>query len=255
MKKTLICGLAFAGLLLGHVPVQAEEWGDISGQFVFDGDLPKLPPLVKSGDPTVKDASVCAAKDMPAEDLVIDAKSKGIANVFIYVRKTKVIHPDLKESKKKELKFDQKACRFIPHCMFVRSDQKVRVLSADDIPHNTHTYMALNESVNFLVRPNDREGTLLEFESRESVPMKVKCDIHPHMVSHWLVLDHPYAAVSDKDGKFKIKGLPAGTNEFRVWHERVGYLNKKFKVKVVAGKETKVEPVKYSIKDLTDPDA
>ena len=154
----------------------------------------------------------------------------------------------------KELKFDQKNCRFTPHCLFVRTDQKVRVLSADSIPHNTHTYMALNESVNFLMRPNDREGVALEFEYRESVPMKVKCDIHPHMVAHWLVLDHPYAAVSGKDGKFTIKGLPAGKNEFRIWHERVGYLNKKFKVDVAGGKMTKLDPLKYKLKDLTSDD-
>lgn len=36
--------------------------------------------------------------------------------------------------------------------------------------------------------------------------------------------DHPYVAVTDADGKFRIDNLPAGDHTFRVWHERCGYV-------------------------------
>jgi hypothetical protein len=70
------------------------------------------------------------------------------------------------------------------------------------------------------------------------------------MTGWWVVVDHPYAAVTDKDGNFSIKGLPEGEHEFRVWQEKVGYLEKSLKVKVVAGKETEVPTIKVPVKTL-----
>ena len=52
--------------------------------------------------------------------------------------------------------------------------------------------------------------------------MKVGCNIHPWMGAYIVARKDPYAAVSDKDGKFEIKDLPAGKElEFRLWQENV----------------------------------
>jgi hypothetical protein len=55
------------------------------------------------------------------------------------------------------------------------------------------------------------------------------------MSAYWLVLDHPYGAVTaatvpkkkgePEIGTFKIEKLPYGDYEFRVWHEGPGYVN------------------------------
>jgi hypothetical protein len=36
------------------------------------------------------------------------------------------------------------------------------------------------------------------------------------------VMDNPYFAVSDANGAFSIKGLPAGTYTLEAWHEKLG---------------------------------
>jgi hypothetical protein len=36
------------------------------------------------------------------------------------------------------------------------------------------------------------------------------------------VLDHPYYAVTDADGKFELKTLPPGTYTIEAWHEKLG---------------------------------
>ncbi len=53
-----------------------------------------------------------------------------------------------------------------------------------------------------------------------SVPVRLSCDIHKWMTGVVRVYDHPYAAVTDKDGNFEIKNAPAGAEvRVLVWHE------------------------------------
>ena len=227
---------------------RAADYGSVTGQFVLDGAIPKPKLLFAKGDPDAKDGEVCAAADRYSNKLVIDAKTKGIADIFIYLRKApEDIHPDLKRSKVKELTFDQVGCQFYPHSLFVRTDQAVRVLSDDPLGHNTHTYPIKNVPVNFLLRPKDRVGVLVTVKVSEILPIQVKCDIHPWMRSNWLILDHPYATITDKDGKFTIEKLPAGEHSFYVWHELVGYVDRKFKVTIPAGGTDAKDPVKVPL--------
>jgi hypothetical protein len=39
------------------------------------------------------------------------------------------------------------------------------------------------------------------------------------MLAYWLVLDNPYFAVTDANGNFEIKNVPAGTQKVVVWQE------------------------------------
>lgn len=230
MKKSLSwLALACAGLVFYSSPQMtfAQGYGHVTGQFVLKGDMPKIA-AAKLG-PT--DANVCAAKELPEETLIVDDKTKGIANIFVYLKKApKDIHPDLKAPQQKQIVFDQKDCRFIPHVLLVRTDQEVVVKSDDPVNHNTHTHPFRNKEENFLLRPKDREGVTLTFTAGESTPTKVNCDFHPHMVAWWMILDHPYMALTDKEGKFKIENLPEGEYEFTVWHERTGYIDRALKV-------------------------
>lgn len=230
-------------------------YGSLSGQYVLDGDVPTPPVLVTKGDATVKDAAVCAGADIPSDELVVDPETKGIAHIFIYLPKAASVHPKLKESAEKEVVFDQKGCRFIPHALFARTDQTVLVKSGDNCAHNTHTNPLRGQAVNFLLPPNERKGTEVQNKIPETLPMKVNCDIHPWMKAYWLVLDHPYAAVTDSKGKFKIADLPAGDYEFRVWQEKSGWVSgpkAPLKVTITSGKNTEIGTVKVPAEKFKD---
>jgi len=205
----------------------ADGYGDLTGRIVFDGDVPKLLPKIKKTDTAAKLPACCAIKDTANDSLVINPKNKGIQHVFVYLKKVSKsdIHPMLAKSKNPEVVFDQKECVFKPHAMVVRTDQTVVVKSDDNVPHNTHTYPIFNAGQNFIVA-------------------QVKCDIHAWMQAYWLVIDHPYATVTDADGRFTIPKLPAGDYEFVVWQERVGYLDKKMKATIKADAKTDLGDVK-----------
>lgn len=245
-KRILSCLLFTLGVCVSP-QVSEAQWGHLKGQLVLDGEIPK-PKIVFMKGANVKDAEVCAVEDFVSDELVVDPETKGIANIFIYMRRASKVHPDLQSSTEKTIFFDQKTCRFKPHAMLVRTDQTVKVLSDDPVPHNTHSFTLRNVPFNILIPANTRADSPNAFTYQprfpESLPMQIKCDLHPHMQAYWLILDHPYAAVSKADGSFQIENLPAGEHEFRVWHEKVGYVEKSFKVTIADGETNDVGAVK-----------
>ena len=71
------------------------------------------------------------------------------------------------------------------------------------------------------------------------------------MVAYWLVVDHPYAAATDAQGNFTIKNLPVGEHECKIWHERAGYLDRKYMITVKAG-DNKLKSVEVNLSDLAE---
>lgn len=242
--RSACCVGVVVGIFAGPNSAAADEgYGTIKGKFVLKGAVPKVEYLIKdkkltSSGAEPKNANVCAARDLKSDALVIDAKHKGIGNIFIYLRKKpREIHPKLAKVPTAKLEFDQKGCRFVPHAMFVRAGQTVLMKSKDACTHNTHTYPFNNEGHNFSMAPNFDKGVPLKLELPEPLPMKVGCDIHSWMNAYWLILDHPYGAVTVAEpdakkkqdgsvvGTFEIRNLPYGKYTFRVWHEKAGYIN------------------------------
>lgn len=249
-RASTVCGLMFAAVAGTSQYAVAADYGSIEGQFVAAEKI-EVPVRFKKGAPTVKDPAVCAATDMPDDTLVVNPDNNGIANIFIYLRKAPAgVHPDAKQVPTNKVEFDQKGCRFLPHAITVRVGQPVNCISSDGAAHNIHTNPVAGTAANFIVQPNDSKGQDVKFDVVETLPVKVVCDIHSFMDAYWLVSDHPYVAVTDADGKFKIENLPVGEHSFRVWHERQGYLNREYKVKVVKDKLTTLPAEKVPVAKL-----
>ena len=47
----------------------------------------------------------------------------------------------------------------------------------------------------------------------------VFCDIHSHMSAYILVFAHPYFAVTDEQGRYRIDNVPSGTYTVVAWNE------------------------------------
>lgn len=222
-------------------PLEVASPGTFTGKVVLVGGGAVLPPLIAMGA-DVKDKEVCAAVDVPDERLVV-GNGNGVANVFIYLPKAPKNFKSL-EPPADPFLFDQKNCRFLPHCVVIPTGQTVKVLSDDSVAHNTHTYPNKNQGVNSGVAPGDRIG-LLEFVYRksEAQPLSVKCDYHTWMTAYHLPLDHPFAAVTDADGGFTITDLPAGKHTFVVWHEAVdgNFVERKLVVDIQPGAATDMQ--------------
>ena len=241
----LLSVMTFAGM--PSVLAMETKWGTVKGQFLFDCVVPTLPPLVKAVPGVVN-------QDVPDEKLVVDADTKGIASIIIYLpRRPDLVHPDFEqrrdavqnEASDDEVSIDVKNHRFVPHAMIVRTSQKIRLLNDDFTTHNFAIAPIRNAPPNIiLVKPNDRKGVVLQpMTFPKKIPIKVTSMIHVWMGAYILIVDHPYAAVTGKDGRFEIRNLPVGNHEFRIWHEAVGYLEKKYVVTIKEG-ENPQKPMK-----------
>ena len=199
-----VCVLAFSATALA---------GTITGTVKFDGTAPKrLRQLKMDADPK------CAKKHsgpVMSEMLVLgDGNTMG--NIFIRVKGV----PGNHSAPSEPTVMDQNGCMYVPHVMGVMVGQKFLIKNSDGLLHNVHSLAKINQSFN---RAMPGAVTEAEFSfDKEEVMFKIKCDVHPWMSAYVGVMTHPFYDVTGKDGKFEIKGVPAGTYEVEVWHERLG---------------------------------
>ncbi len=154
----------------------------------------------------------------------------GLANVFVYIRPPKksyfAIDPkDTRiEGMKKEVIIDQPHCVYVPHVAKlltsfrdqngkVESGQSLLIKNTAKMNHNVK-YWDGNKQL------SPGSDLPLSGLSPSYQPLLMSCSIHPWMNAHILVLDHPYAAITNEKGEFEIKNLPEGKVGLLVWHEK-----------------------------------
>ena len=200
--------------------VSAEGWGTLKGRVVFNGTPPDRPTL----DTSSKDPEVCAKVPVKSERIVVDPGTKGVKNVLVYIPKPTRTSPEAESAAKQaEVVFDQDHCVFEPHVMAFMKGATVKLKSSDPVNHNVNAKLRNNAAYNQLVAPN----ATMDYSplTSERSPAQVVCDIHPWMQAYWLITDSPYFAVTDEQGNFEIKDVPAGTQKVVAWQEAAGYLS------------------------------
>jgi hypothetical protein len=202
-------------------PATAEGWGTIRGRVVFGGD--KLPE--QTNLKVDKDTEHCLSRGpIPNEQWVVNPENRGVRWAVVFLKGSKAkrlaIHDSLKEPNPKEIVLDQPACRFEPHVLIVRQGQKLVAKNPATVAHNIQLQGAAT-SYNVTLPPGKTQT--FEFEP-ESGPIKVGCSVHPWMQGYTWVFEHPYAVVTDADGRFEIKLAPAGSQTLVIWQESADYV-------------------------------
>jgi len=144
----------------------------------------------------------------------------GLANVFVYIKEGAPKGGPLAE----EPFLDQKGCFYEPYVLGAMAGRPIKIRNSDPLLHNVHATPKNNREFNF-AQAVQGQTTERTFENPE-VLVRVKCDIHPWMFAYIGVLDHPYYAVTDKDGSFRISNLPPGTYTIEAYHLKAGKVEK-----------------------------
>jgi plastocyanin len=184
-------------------------WATLKGRFVFAGNPGQPKPLVVD-----KDTEVCGkSSKLFDQSLRVDASSKGLADVVVFVRKANRVKDPVSTT---PVVFDQKNCEFLSPVFAARVGQPVEVRNSDPVGHNTNID---GSSFNQLIPAG--QGTTYKPDSETGAPKAVTCNIHPWMKAYVVFRKDGYVAVTAADGSFAIPDLPAGEPlEFQVWHAR-----------------------------------
>jgi plastocyanin len=199
----------------GGQKVDAATAGDINGVVSFEGTAPKNEPIKMNADP------VCVKENpTPQTQETYEVDNGKLGNVFVYVKDGLGNYSFDPPPATATVTIDQKGCRYHPHVFGLRVGQELTILNSDPTLHNIHALPKGNKEFN-TGQPIQGMKMVHKFENKE-VMVPFKCDVHGWMNAYVGVLDHPYFAVTDKDGKFSLKGLPPGTYTIEAWHEKGG---------------------------------
>jgi hypothetical protein len=202
-------------------PAPGADWGSVKGHFTYKGQ-DKNQPIVPN-----KDVEFCSKHKLEVETLEVSDKGDlQNAFVFLYVPTGKKveINPEYKAEKPDPQILDNKGCRFEPHAMVLWNVHPLEIHNSDTgIGHNTNG-QKLVANPKFNEQVSNDNPIIKKFDKPEPIPTEIACNVHPWMNAVVLIKDHPYMAVSDKDGNFEIKNVPAGKQSFAFWHESKGFM-------------------------------
>jgi len=114
---------------------------------------------------------------------------------------------------------DQAKMTFVPHVMVVQVGTTVEFLNSDPVGHNVYwPSISGNKKLahNMGTWP---KGEKKGFQFNDVGVAPLLCNVHPEMSGYIVVSPTPYFALTDKNGDFEIKNVPAGKYMLKTWSE------------------------------------
>ncbi|MBI3615398.1 MAG: carboxypeptidase regulatory-like domain-containing protein [Candidatus Omnitrophica bacterium] len=212
-SRKIMLGFLFIILGMGIANPAFAAGATVSGKVSFEGAAPSREKIKMAADP------VClgAHKDpVLSEDLVVN--NGALQNVVVYMKDG--LSGKTFPAPTTPVVIDQAGCQYHPHVFGIQVGQPLEIRNSDATLHNINAQPKLNKRFN-IAQPTKGMKTTKTFDKVE-IPVPFKCNVHPWMAAHAVVLDHPFFGVTGENGSFTLNGLPAGTYTVEAWHEKLG---------------------------------
>jgi plastocyanin len=214
LSFALLTAIGVAGL------AQWASAADITGTVTLNG----TPPAEREITPLENDA-VCGKLHTGKvfTDFYAVGANKGLGDVIVMLKGVPAKEADASAA---PAVMDQKGCLYEPQILAIQTGQKLIVKNSDAATmHNVHINPTAQANLDAystkISQPQMPGGADLtySFTAPENF-MKFQCDVHPWMFAWVTVVDNPYFAVTDKDGKFTIKNVPPGSYKIVALHRK-----------------------------------
>lgn len=169
------------------------------------------------------DQAVCG-DEVEDRTMVVDADG-GVANAVVIV--TGVPWDDRAAPTPV---INNSGCYFVPRVQLAKTRTQIDVRSEDDTLHTTHAYDDRQRTLFNIAIPI--AGMSIKRPLRRPGVVRIECDSHGWMRG-WVYVTNDTGAVTGPDGRFELSGIPPGTYELTIWHER--YAGTPQQVTVMAG--------------------
>jgi plastocyanin len=189
--------VVLAALFIDRPPVRAARLGSIRGRVEL---LQPVAPTERR--PTVAELGSPAPRDLP--DLL---------RSVVYLESAPRGAFETNEGGRAVM--DQRNETFVPHVLAITTGTTVDFPNSDKFYHNV---FSLSKTRKFdLGRYAAGHSQSVRFDRPGIV--RVFCDIHSHMNAFILVFSHPFFAVTDADGRYRIDNVPPGGYNVVAWNE------------------------------------
>jgi hypothetical protein len=190
-----------------YQPSPLSAIGAITGTIKLDG-------VVRADTTSIKiDEKVCGTHVPNA----VEATPNGLADVIVWVADAKSGKP-LPVDRRIELSSED--CLLDPRVQATVSGSTVNVFNDDKALHKlVFLDAATGDTLQRMPFFNNGQVVASEKLAKHVGIVEVRCVQHPWTRAYIATFDHPYFAVTEKDGKFAIDSLPPGKYTVNVWHE------------------------------------
>ncbi|HEY9227068.1 MAG TPA: carboxypeptidase regulatory-like domain-containing protein [Gemmatimonadaceae bacterium] len=212
-----------------YTPNKLGAVGSVGGTVTLEGAIPLATAAVTT------DTTLCRTAITSA----VQAGTKGaLSNAVVWIADAKA---------GKALPIDKRVVISSDNCAIEPRAQTALIGSTvnffnDDKAFHRIVFLRAGTDDTLTVMPffNDGEVVPTEKLAKTSGVVDVRCARHPWMRGSLVVFDHPYFAVTEKDGRFRLDSLPPGDYRLMVWHEGLSKPIER-KIKVQAGTAGKVD--------------
>jgi plastocyanin len=141
---------------------------------------------------------------------------KSAENIAVYVD---AIADKKFDPPKDHVVIDQRKMAFIPHVVAVQQGTTVDFLNSDPVGHNVYwPSISGNKKLSHNLGTWPK-GDKKPFQFNDLGTASLLCNVHPEMSGYVVVVPTLYFAVTDKDGNFEIRNVPAGKYTLKTWSE------------------------------------
>jgi plastocyanin len=195
----------------GYQVTTVTDGGSIAGTIMVSGPVQKLPQR-KIG----KDPQVCGTAPRDSQKLFV-SQAGGLRNAVVIVEN--VQRGKAMPAGAQNAEINQNKCEYSPHVQVMAVNSEIALKNDDPILHNVQFFEGDNSLFN-IAQPV--QGQVNKRKIDKAGTLYVECAVHGWMQANVVVVDNPYYAVTDDNGKFSIADLPPGNYRVRVFHEYLG---------------------------------